>query len=207
MYLEYCNYNKYIDDYPEEIQKIFRCCELELDGLALPVHLIKETREYLPSHFVISTAIDHPCGLSSSKVKYHNVINSIKSGANAIDFVLNHYFLKQKFSELLKEVETVIAICEDHGATMRVFLDYRHSPSNFLIVCNLLYSKGVNIVFPTVGYHHDDFFDNIINSKMIQDSSPCGVIFNGYTWQREQIDFLMECGLFGARIYNLELLV
>ena len=207
MYIEYCNYNKSIENYEKEKQDVFRAIETGIDGLAMPIHMIREMREFLPSHLIKSTAIDYPCGTSASKVRYHMVINSIKSGANCIDYVLNHYFLKNKFSELKKEMETVVNICKEYQATLRVFLDYNRSTNTHTIAEILNHDLGIDIFFPTLGYHHDDFFDNIINTKLLEQRTNCSIIFNGYTWKKEQVDFIKDINIFGMRIYNLELLV
>lgn len=207
MYIEYCNYNKYIDDYTKEIKNVFQAIANGIDGISLPIHMIREMREYLPSNLVVSAPVDYPCGLSSSKVRYHMALNSIKSGANTLDYVPNHYFLKHKFSELKKEIRTLLAICDDYKATLRVFLDYRRSTTNVLTIAEIINSTGVDLVFPTIGYHHDDYFDNIINAKMIEKHTDCSVIFNGYMWKKDQFDFAKECDIFGLRLYNLELLV
>ena len=206
MYIEYCNYNKNISSYDEEMKKIYQAIKLELNGLALPIHMIRSMKEYLPDDIILATSIDYPCGLSSSKVRYNMAINSLKSGANCIDYVPNDYFLKEKFTELKKEILTIINICQDYEATLRLFLDYRKS-SNIITLSQIFNEMGIDIMFPTVGYHHDDFFDNLINSKLIEDSSNTSVIFNGYMWKKEQIEFLKQAEIFGMRIYNLELLV
>lgn len=206
MYIEYCNYNRTINDYDKEKEYIFDAIDKGVKGLAMPIHIIRDMREYLPDNFLISAPIDYPCGISATKVREHMVINSLSSGANAIDYVPNHFFLKNKFSELKKEVETIVRICDDHEAAIRVFLDYRNS-HNILTICKIFHDIGVDLFFPTVGYHHDDFFDNIINSKLIEDHMGCGVIFNGYMWKKEQFEFVKEAGLFGMRIYNSQLLV
>jgi len=206
MYTEYCNYNRVIHDYEEEKKQIFEAIDNGLKGLSMPIHLIRDMGEYLPDNLLVSAPIDYPCGLSPTKIREHMAINSLNSGANALDYVPNHYFLKNKFTELRKEVETIIRICDDHDAPLRVFLDYRNS-DNIITISKILNDCGVDLFFPTVGYHHDDFFDNIINSKLIEDQVGCSVIFNGYMWKPDQLDFIKESGLFGVRLYNLKLLV
>lgn len=206
MYTEYCNYNKNIESYDDETKKVYQAIKAGVDGLALPIHLIRSMKEYLPKELLLATAIDYPCGLSSSKVRYNMVINSLNSGANCIDYVPNDYFLKEKFTELKKEVHTVLNICKDHDATFRLFLDYRKT-SNIITLSQIFNGMGIDLMFPTMGYHHDDFFDNMINSKLIEDNTHASVVFNGYTWKKEQIEFLKESGIFGMRVYNLELLV
>jgi hypothetical protein len=41
MYIEYCNYNKSIENYEKEKQDVFRAIETGIDGLAMPIHMIR----------------------------------------------------------------------------------------------------------------------------------------------------------------------
>lgn len=206
MYLEYCNYNRTIDNYSEELKKVFSAIDYGVKGLNLPVHMIKETREYMPKDLVMSAPIDYPMGHSSSKVKYNMVINSLKSGANAIDYVPNHYFLKNKFSLLVEEIEAILNICKDYDASFRLFLDYNNSDA-ISVTARIYDNLGVNSFFPTLGYHHEDFFDNLINCAMLEQESYVFSIFNGQMWKKEQVKTVMDSGIFGLRVYNLSLLV
>ncbi len=206
MYLEYCNYNRQIENYADELKKVFSAIDYGIKGLNLPIHMIKETREYMPKDLVMSAPIDYPMGHSSSKVKYGMVINSLKSGANAIDYVPNHYLLKNKFSLLVEEIEAILNICEDHDASFRLFLDYTNSDA--ISVTAKIYDRlGINSFFPSLGYHHEDFFDNLINCAMLEQESYVFSIFNGQMWRKDQVKTVMDSGLFGLRVYNLDLLV
>ena len=69
MYTEYCNYNRSIDSYEEEIKSIYRAVDLGVDGVATQVHLIREIKEYMPKHILLSSPIDYPMGMSSSKTR------------------------------------------------------------------------------------------------------------------------------------------
>lgn len=206
MYLEYCNYNRQIENYSDELKKVFSAIDYGIKGLNLPIHMIKETREYMPKDMVMSTPVDYPMGYSSSKVKYAMVLNSLKSGANAIDYVPNHYFLKNKFSLLVEEIEAILNMCEDYNASLRLFLDYGNSEA-IVVTAKIYDSIGVNLFFPSLGYHHEDFFDNLINCAMLEQESYVFSIFNGQMWKKDQVQTVMDSGIFGARIYNLNLLV
>jgi len=206
MYLEYCNYNRQIENYSDELKNVFSAIDYGVKGLSLPIHMIKETREYMPKDMVMSAPIDYPMGHSSSKVKYNIVINSLKSGANAIDYVPNHYFLKNKFSLLVEEIETILNICKDYNASFRLFLDYNNSDA-ISITAKMYDRLGVHLFFPSLGYHHEDFFDNLINCAMLEQESYVFAIFNGQMWKKEQVKTVMDSGIFGLRLYNLSLLV
>lgn len=206
MYIEYCVYDKYIEDYSKEIQNVFTAIGYDVDGLCLPIHLVREVKEYIPPDLIISCPIDYPIGYSCSKTRYSMVLNALKSGANAIDYVPNHYFLRSKFTELSKEIKAILNMCKDYKATLRLFLDY-HNYGNVITIAKAYNELGVDIMFPTIGYHHDDFFDNIITSKTIEDKTNISIIFNGYTWMDSQIELIKETNIFGLRVYNLQLLV
>ena len=66
---------------------------------------------------------------------------------------------------------------------------------------------GVRVGFPTIGYHHDDFVDNVINSKLIERDTNISMIFNGYIWQKEQFEEIVKHNFYGVRVYNLRFLV
>lgn len=204
MYVEYCNYNRYIEDYSKELSEVFLAIENEFNGLALPIHMIREIREYMPDGLVLAAPIDYPSGYSSTKVRIHSVINYCQSGANAIDLVPNQYLLRCKYKDLKSEISTAINICKDYGATLRIFLDY-HNVSNVVRFAKMCYDVGVEIAFPTIGYHHDDFFDNLITAKVIDEETEMSTIFNGYMWTKEHVKFAASANLFGIRLYNHKL--
>jgi hypothetical protein len=202
MFIEYCVYNKHLDDYDEEIKNIFDVIQNgKINGLALPIEILKRYKEFFPEGIMLSTAIDYPLGLSSQKVKEFAVINSIKSGANAIDFIPNQYNLKYRFKDLIKELETIQNICSDNNVELRIFLDY-HYISSIETIAKLYNNCGIEIAFPTIGYHHDDFYDNIIHAKNLEEKTNLKIIFNGYIWTEDQMEFVKSNDIYGLRLYN-----
>jgi hypothetical protein len=202
MFLEYCIYNKILDNYDEEIKGVFDAIQSgQINGLALPIEILKRYREFIPEDIKLSTGIDYPLGLSSQKVKEFAVLNAIKSGANAIDFIPNQYNLKYRFKELIKELETVVNICKDNNTEFRVFLDYNYI-SSLETIARLYSNCGIEIALPTIGYHHDDFYDNIIHAKNIEEKTNLKIIFNGYVWTKDQLEFVKSTQVYGIRLYN-----
>lgn len=205
MYLEYCNYNRIVDDYTKELTLIFKAMESDIQGFSVPIHFAKEIRQIIPEGYVLSSPIDYPSGYSSTKEKYFSVLHYLKSGVNAIDYVSNQFLLYNRFVDLEKEVQTILSMCADYGATFRAFLDYQYF-KDFNRVSSLgkIYNNlGVSIVYPYLGYHHDDFSDALINCKMIEEQTKMSTIFNGYIWKKEQIDIVIKSDVFGMRIYDI----
>jgi len=204
MYVEYCNYNRYIESYESELKHIFLALENDLKGLALPIHMIREIKEYMPEDIVLAAPVDFPSGYASTKARNFMILNSLQSGANAIDYVPNQYLFRCKYKEFLGEIKVAKAMCDDYVATFRMFLDYHHI-SNIVNFSRICHELGVEIAFPTIGYHHDDFFDNLIAANLIETKTEMSTIFNGYIWKKDQLDLVLSTEIFGLRLYNLNL--
>ena len=208
MYVEYCLYNKYIEDYSIELDTIFRAIDAGIDGVAVPIHLLRKIKPFMPNDIALATAIDYPLGYSSSKVKINATLDSVKCGASAIDYVANNFFLKNDFPKLEHEIKNCIGICKDYGATFRIFLEYNRSNLKDLIpIVKMYYKFGADACFPTIGYHHDDFMDNIINGKILEHKTNMPIIFNGFIWKKDQFKKVLHNNFFGIRLYNLNFLV
>lgn len=208
MFLEYCSYNKHITNYSKELGDIFSALDYGVDGLAIPIHFLMRIKEIVPKETMISVPIDYPLGYSSSKSKINSVLHAVKVGANAVDYVPNSYYLKQDFSKLKEEIETCVGICKDYNATFRMFLDHNRSDLKDLITIVKIYNRiGVDSCFPSIGYHHDEYVDNIINAKIIEEKTDMPMMFNGYICTREQFEELQRYNFFGIRLYNMKFLV
>lgn len=205
MYLEYCNYNRIIDDYTKELTLIFKAMEHDIKGICVPIHFAKEIRQIIPEGFVLASPIDYPSGYSSTKEKYFSTLNYLRSGVNAIDYVANQFLLYNRFVDLEKEIQTILNMCIDYGATFRGFLDYKYMTDIARVssLTKIYNNLGVNIAYPSLGYHHEDFSDTIINCKIIEEQTKISTIYNGYIWKKEQKDIIMKSGIFGMRIYDI----
>lgn len=202
MFLEYCCYNKILNDYNKETSEIFKAIEGGVNGLALPINLFNELKELIPSEIMVSCPLDYPCGLSSVKAREFEYLNLLKMGVGAIDYVPQNYLYHNKFKELEKEIKKFIRMSKDYGATFRLMME--HNTSKSLIAMGQLYrNMGVQVVLPSIGYHHDDPIDNLIACKNLTKQAGLNCIFNGYFWTEEQADLIKNSKLLGIRLYNL----
>lgn len=201
MYTEYCNYTKYIDNYGDEISKIFKLIEKGIDGIAMPIYLLREVKSLMPEGMVLSCPIDFPSGYSSSKTREHMAIEALRSGANALDYVPNQYFLRNKFNYLSKEIKTMMRICKDYNASLRIFLD-KDRVFNVVNLARLYASMKVDFGFITLGYHREDFQDNLIYAALVEQKTKMNVIFNAHIWKEDQLEFIKKSKIFGVRLYT-----
>jgi len=203
MYLEYCNYNKTISNYGDELSNVFRAIDAGINCLSIPIHMYQEIREFMPEGIDISIPIDFPCGYSATKTKNHAVLNAVKSGVKSVDYVMNNYLFQEKPKELEKELKVCLSICRDYNSTLRVFIDPKTTES-VIGTAKYLYQVGVEFCYPCIGYHNENFVDTLINCKLIEKDTPMNTIFNGYFWREDQLQILKRSNIFGIRLYNID---
>lgn len=203
MFVEYCNYNKYIEDYSKELANIAFAIEQGIDGICTTVYLLREIKPYARKDLILSAPIDYPLGYSTTKARMNAVFEVARSGANAIDYVPNHYLLKTGFTKLKEELKEINAIVKDYNITLRIFLNHQYNV-DILALIKFYNDFGVSVFYPTIGYHHDDFSDNALICEKIQNKGGSFAIFNGYVWSKHQIDILKESDFFGVRLYDFK---
>jgi len=209
MYLEYCAYNKsFIEDVDVQSQKLFRAVDLKFDGLAIPLYLLREVKTYFSDlDITIATPVDYPNGTSDKKVRQHETVVSLQSGANAIDLVANPYLIKtNKYSALEKETETHLRICEDYNADLRIILNYDlHNGKQIARVSDVLKNAGVDFIIPSAGFQRDDIYNNLLMSTTIEKHSNINVIASGQIWLEKQYMVAIQTKIFGLRLYSLNI--
>lgn len=209
MYLEYCTYNKsFIEDIDKQSQKLFRAIDLKFDGIAIPLYLLREVKKYFSDlSIVIATPVDYPNGTSDKKVRQHETVVALQSGASAIDLVANPYLIKKnKYRALEEEALTHLRICEDYEADLRVILNYDlHNGKQIGKVADILKNAGVEFIIPSAGFQRDDIYNNLLMSTTIEKHSNLNVIASGQIWLEKQYMTAIQTKIFGLRLYSLNI--
>lgn len=206
MYYEYCNYNT-IDhlNNKEQIDLVFKLIDQGLDGFCTDIYQIREIAKYIPEGFVLSGAVDYPLGKSDTKVRQHQAINTLRSGANAIDLVCHRqYLMNNDWSHLKQDISSIKEICKNYNATLRVMINWEDEYDGAVVVniARLLYSYGMDIFIPSLGYYHDDFVDNLVISHITQAETKIYTICNGYMYVPKHKEQFLKAEIFGLRLYH-----
>ena len=205
MYREYCNYNQSLINVKTEIPKLFNIVDSGvIDGVAVPLYFLKEIFSYLPPGMTIACPVGYPFGTTSPKIKLHESLGAIRSGATAIDLVFNPFFLQEKkYKQFFEEIETHKKICEEYGSTLRLVLDHNIIGLNkTLKLSRLLRQIEIDFLIPSISYHHDDIYDNILLCHFIEEETQISTIFSGYAWLPKHYKAIMETDIFGARFFS-----
>ena len=205
MYREYCNYNQSLINLETEIPKLFNIVDSGLvDGVAVPLYFLKEISSYLPPGMTIASPVGYPFGTTDPKIKQHEALGAIRSGANAIDLVFNPFFLQQKkYKQFFDEVKTHKNICDEYGASLRLVVDHNIIGMNKSVKLSRLVDKlDLDFLIPSISYHHDDIYDNILLCHFIELETKISTIFSGYAWLPKHYKAIMETDIFGARFFS-----
>jgi hypothetical protein len=206
MYIEYCNYNKIIESYDDELQHIFQGVDKGLTGVATTSQALRDIGSFMPSEVKLAVPLDYPLGYATAKTREHMAIEGFKSGANFIDYVPNSMFIKHNMSAIYEEIDTLQRICQDYGGEIRAFLDYHRNYDTIKFASNLS-KHGVKIFFPTLSYHYDNPYDNLITAKTIEATEEGRAIFNGFINKQDHFDMAKKSQIYGIRLYNLSVLI
>ena len=205
MYREYCNYNQSLINLKTELPKLFRIVDSNcVNGVAIPLYFLKEISSYLPPGLTIASPVGYPFGTTDHKIKQHEALGAIRGGANTLDLVFNPFFLREKkYKQFFDEVKTHKKICEEYGATLRLVVDHNTIGLNTTIkLSKLLDTLQIEFLIPSISYHHDDLYDNILLCHFIEEETKISTITSGYTWLPKHYKAIMETDIYGARFFS-----
>jgi deoxyribose-phosphate aldolase len=208
MLLEYCCYNKnLIEDVDSELMNIFKAVGMGFLGIAVPFHILRQISQDLMVIPDISIAcpIDYPLGAGDKKVRQHESIVALKSGANSLDVTMNPYlFKKNSKGAIYKDINPIATICSEHGAELRVIINYElYDTQDAIEVCGILADVGVDAIIPSAGFSNDDIFDNIMFCKILEEDLGIPSICTGRMWLDKHYKAALNSQISAIRAYCL----
>jgi deoxyribose-phosphate aldolase len=210
MFLEFCNYNSSSATTSEhQVKEVFKAIDLGVDGIAVPLYVLRKICPFLKGiPMSIATSSDFPNGYGDRKLRVHETLTALKSGANKIDLVASPFFIKdERYLDLLEDLKTHKRACDDHGAELRVIINHGLYPLKKSIgIAHVIEDSGAKFVIPASGFHNDDIYDNLLAAASIESKTGLMAISNGYIWLEKQYKAAIESGIFGLRVYNFHLL-
>jgi len=188
------------------LEGVFCVAENNLSGICLYERHISKAADMLPDGITLSSFIDYPGGQSSTKLKIHAAIASIRKGANAINVVANTGLsCNGDYSAFYKEIKCLSDLCRDKEASLRVMLEYRyHNSRRILELFECLKDACVDYVYLSTGMFPDDLTDHIAISQYMSKKTGLNVIFNASIWNHEQQKRLVEAGIFGVSYHSVK---
>jgi deoxyribose-phosphate aldolase len=192
-----------------QTRQVFDAVSVGFSAVAVPTYLLKEVATYFSRTTIdVATVIDFPNGTSDKKVRQHEVLISLRAGADFVDIPINPYLVRdRKYSRIESEIKTFLRMCEDYGASPRMIMQHNlHSMKESLALARFMQDLGVPHILPASGFHNDDMYDNLVLCSSIEEKTGIKTIFNGHIWLESQYDNVIKSNIFGLRLYSFNLL-
>jgi deoxyribose-phosphate aldolase len=189
----------------EFLETIFTAIDMDVNGFLVPQFFLPATRQVVPNGVVVSTAIDSPNGMSTTSLRNHAIIDASRKNASAVDLTISTQFiLSNKWDLIEDDIISNKKICDDKGLSFRVVCDYRLlSKQKIDALCSVLCSNYVEYLILSTGNRLDDWEDNLIYSKYIENKYPLSTISNGGFFAEKHFKAIKGFGIFGVRLNSV----
>jgi deoxyribose-phosphate aldolase len=208
MFFEYCCYNKnLIEDVDAELMNIFKAIGSGFIGVAVPFHILRQVSQeiLLVPEISVACPIDYPLGAGDKKVRQHESIVALKSGANCIDLSMSPYLFKKKSkAAIAKDIIPIYNICVDYNAELRVIINYElYDQKEAVDVCKILKDLGVDAIIPSSGFSNDNIFDNIMFCNALEKEVGISAVCTGRMWLDKHYKAALSSEISCLRAYSL----
>jgi deoxyribose-phosphate aldolase len=185
------------------LEATFIASQKGLKSVAIPSGFMPKVNGFLDDQ-KFSAAIDFPYGLSSTQVRIHEIILSIRQGASYIDLVINAGYIKEENWKAIKDdLKSCIAACEPHKILLRPIIEYRLFPSKIVLnLCESLDRLGIEHIINSTGFVADDVAENLLFSYEVQRKTGVAVTSCLKGIHEKHLIALKELDIYGLRLMS-----
>lgn len=184
----------------EALKGLFESIDLGCGGVSTSPYFIPIFYDIIKDGITLAAEISTP----QASVRSHAVLSAIRRGANAINLVIPSVWIVNKRLELVADdVEAQLNVCKQHGAALRVMVDYRSM--DIKVMCEgvaVMKDLGVEYVYPSNGAFLDDYTDNLLWALEFQNKYGVSGITNGKVWKPGQLETIEKSGIFGINFQS-----
>ena len=202
MFIELACYNQ-DSTFNDILETSFVAAEKNLDSVAIPSGFMSRVGDFLKNQ-KFSAAIDFPYGLSSTQIRIHEIILSIRQGASYVDLVLNSSHIKESnWPAIRKDLKSCLAACHDKKVPLRPLIEYRlFSMKTILNLCECLNRLNIPHIINSTGFVADDVSDNMLSSYEIQEKTGILVTSCLKSLHSGHLKTFEDSGVYGLRLMS-----
>jgi deoxyribose-phosphate aldolase len=178
----------------EFLTHLFAGVRKKVDGYIVPSGYLGKAKDLIPTTSKIICPIDHPNGLSDTKVRQHAILSALKKGANAIDLSINPIMIVDGSTGKFKQdILTCQAICMDHDIDIRIMFEHKKYDHTLLKkILKIIADTGVYWLIPSTGLMLEDYLDSIIMCRWLTMDYNIQAICNPHIWMNSQYDEIIK---------------
>jgi deoxyribose-phosphate aldolase len=173
-------------------------------------HHVKLLRNKLSNKNIkLSSIVDFPLGILSTKNRLDIIKQSIRDGANSIEIVMPSFLINNKQNaKIKKDIQDCYELCMEYGVDLHYILEYRlYNYSCLSRLVKVLLSLNLNDIYISTGFRLDDIHDHVIAMAMIlKENENAKIICNANIFNKEHLNILQSSNLHHFRVNNLNIL-
>lgn len=163
-------------------------------------------RKYLSNKIKLSTMVDFPFGILSTKNRNDLVKQYIKAGVDSIEILAPSYMMINKqYVALKNDIVSNYELCLESKVDISYVLEYRTYSYDLLYrICKILTSNNISSLYVSTGHKIDDIYDHLIAIAMIQKNVPeANIVPNGHIFSKKHADLIENTKIPTVRLHSM----
>lgn len=161
------------------------------------------------SRINISSIIDFPLGILSTKNKLDIIKQSIADGAKSIEIVAPSFLINNRQNaKIKKDIEQCYDLCSQNAVSLHYILEYRiYNYSCLSRLVKFLLGFDLNNIYISTGSRLDNIYDHVIAIAMIiKENANANIICNANIFNKEHLEILELSKLNHFRVNSINAL-
>ena len=192
--------NKNIKDMSDTIDA------LNINKICVLPSQISIFRKYLSNRIKLSTMVDFPFGILSTKTRNDLVTQYIKAGVDSVEILAPSYMMINKqYVGLKNDIVSNYELCLEAKVDISYVLEYRTYSYDLLYkICKILTTNNINSLYISTGHKIDDIYDHLIAMAMIQKNVPeANIVPNGHIFSQKHSDLIQNTKIPTVRLHSM----
>jgi deoxyribose-phosphate aldolase len=192
--------NKNIKDMSDAIDT------LNINKICVLPSQISIFRKYLSNKIKLSTMLDFPFGILSTKTRNDLVTQYIKAGVDSVEILAPSYMMINKqYVGLKNDIVSNYELCLEAKVDISYVLEYRTYSYDLLYkICKILTTNNINSLYISTGHKIDDIYDHLIAMAMIQKNVPeANIVPNGHIFSQKHADLIQNTKIPTVRLHSM----
>jgi deoxyribose-phosphate aldolase len=163
-------------------------------------------RKYLSDKIKLSTMVDFPFGILSTKNRNDLVRQYIKAGVNSVEILAPSYMMINKqYIALKNDIVSNYELCLEAKVDISYVLEYRTYSYDLLYkICKILTGNNITSLYISTGHKIDDIYDHLIAIAMIQKNvSEANIVPNGHIFSKKHADLIKNTKIPTVRLHSM----
>ena len=163
-------------------------------------------RKYLSNKIKLSTMLDFPFGILSTKTRNDLVTQYIKAGVDSVEILAPSYMMINKqYVGLKNDIVSNYELCLEAKIDISYVLEYRTYSYDLLYrICKILTTNNINSLYISTGHKIDDIYDHLIAIAMIQKNVPeANIVPNGHIFSQKHADLIQNTKIPTVRLHSM----